>query len=59
MGRYSAKANNCGGPGWNVIDNTTGRSVAWIYDQEYGHKYPKEDEQRAEKFAAMLNSMQE
>ena len=53
--RYTVKLNNSGGPGWNIIDETTGRSVAWIYDQEYGYNHPDEDERRARLFAAALN----
>lgn len=56
-GRYSVVKNNCGGPGWNILDLTTGKSVAWIYDQAYGFKYPEEDERRANQFADVLNGV--
>ena len=57
MERYSVIKNNNGGPGWNIIDNTTGRNIVWVYDQEYGSKHPEEDERRAKKFTAMLNGV--
>lgn len=57
MSRYSAEKNNSGWPGWVIIDGTTGRSVMWIYDQEYGHKHPEEDERRAKLFANVLNGI--
>jgi hypothetical protein len=55
--RYQAKKNSSGGPGWNVIDITTCRNVAWIYDQMYGHKHTEEDERRAKLFADALNGV--
>lgn len=52
--RYEAIKNRRG-PGIHIIDHTTGREIAWVYDQEYGHNHPEEDERRARLFADALN----
>jgi len=50
--RFVAKNNYAGGPGWLVVDGTTGKDVAWVYDQA---RNPELDENRAKAFAALLN----
>ena len=56
--RYEAKRNNSGGPGWIIVDITTGRNVAGVFDQVYGTKHPDEDERRAKRFADVLNEVE-
>lgn len=50
--RFIVRKNHAGGPGWVVIDTTTGKEVAWVYDQA---RNPELDEMRAKSFADLLN----
>ena len=45
MPRYEVKRNRY--EGWNVIDNETGRPVAWVFDQTVERRKPDVDRRRA------------
>lgn len=52
--RFKVKRNNCGGPGWCIIDSQTGRSIAWVFDRS-NNGSDERDEARAQLFADALN----